>query len=454
VDLNERCSSHLLPLGVLGWGEAVLHKMQLKVHPLRLRTGSAEALYRVRSSYRAGFSDHGVDQLFQKTLYVDSWRNIIKGDLKFNSDSSTAFLLPSVVTRGVAKPDIGYEAHLVYQTVSTCAQECFSSSGCKGFLWLGRPGSVTHGSYWTYNVCGDLACLPKGGSYDLYSCSSACSSVHNNFLPDAPLTYSYGNDSNWSHFFTDLLADVHFRGLIINGTPSDRIQDNFIKRPSEQFGSLRSHCVFQATDVDFEQWATMPPGCLEPPCLGNPCGIVLVIDYLFDAQLCSQAILDGDHMTVLGLCPRTCNACEESSRSQRWMDIISDPRQDVRHAVICDGPTSISCGEHVLGNTDSGHNDYGRSSNERSYWFQASDTSVRFDLNGSSFDTHLATYDSNYWLVARNDDRPPDPLVDGLDSLTSRISLNPQKGNKTYLIVIEGSGSSDSGQFTLEVTCL
>merc|ERR1712032_621783 len=134
------------------------------------------------------------------------------------------------------------------------------------------------------------------------------------------------------------------------------------------------------------------------------------------------------------------------------MDIVTDPGQDVRYGVICDGPTWISCGEHVRGNTDSGHNVYGRSSNERLYWFQANDTSVSFDLHGSSFDTHLAIYDSNYSVVAQNDDRPPEPPVNGLDSLTSRISLNYQKGFQTYLIVIEGSASRDSGQFTLEVT--
>tara|TARA_A100000171_G_scaffold50980_1_gene63816 strand:- start:2526 stop:5489 length:2964 start_codon:yes stop_codon:yes gene_type:complete len=126
---------------------------------------------------------------------------------------------------------------------------------------------------------------------------------------------------------------------------------------------------------------------------------------------------------------------------------------------LCDNAAPITCGETILGSTlfgtpDAGSPDCGAGNNSPGVWYQIDDTSglvtdytVSLCDGGTSYDSKLVIYSGDdcgtLVCVAENDDSC---------GLQSEVSFQGD-GNSTYYVLVNGFGSGNSGDFSLNLTC-
>lgn len=112
----------------------------------------------------------------------------------------------------------------------------------------------------------------------------------------------------------------------------------------------------------------------------------------------------------------------------------------------CANAIAVACGDIMTGDTSDNTDTGGNPAPDEWYSFTGTGTAelVTFSLCGSSYDTYLRVFDAcGGNEIATNDDSC------GLQSEVSFLS----DGVSTYYVMIEGF-SSDSGAYTLEVTCV
>ena len=115
---------------------------------------------------------------------------------------------------------------------------------------------------------------------------------------------------------------------------------------------------------------------------------------------------------------------------------LTEPEQDDQQ-VGFDGATWIDIGDVADGRIGRGDEDY--------FVFEARRNSVYILETHAEFDTYMELYDEDIYLLASDDDG-------GDDSASRLLWTAPESG--TFLVLMRGYGSSDSGSYELSLTSL